>query len=67
MVELLTGHCNLRLFLYRIGVYDGVPSCRKCDLNNESATHVFFDCLTRDKEKTAAFGKLTRGHKLPGF
>lgn len=60
-----TDHCNLRLHLNITWVYDGVPSCRRYGLHDDSAEHVLFECQGLERERTGAFSKLTRECILP--
>lgn len=63
VVGLVTGHCGLRLHLYRI--YSGGRSRRKWRLHDESAEH---DCLTvavLSMRELFTFDDLVKGHKIP--
>ncbi|KAI5735950.1 hypothetical protein M8J77_024650 [Diaphorina citri] len=44
IVGMLTGHCYLRKHLNTIGVYHGTTRCRRCGEEEESASHIIFDC-----------------------
>lgn len=44
--------------LRRIGVYNDVPSCRKCGLHDETAQQVLFDCNGFKQERDASHGEL---------
>jgi hypothetical protein len=48
---LLTGHCHLRKHLHTIGVFRDEPICRLCNEEDETASHVIFECpaLTRKR------------------
>ncbi len=65
VVGVITGHCNVRLHMNRIGVFNDASSCRKCGLYDEPAEHVLFDCKGLEQVRTAVFGKLTKGIKPP--
>lgn len=65
MVGILAGHCKVSLHLNIIGVYERVPSCRRCELHDKSVEHVIFDCFGLEPELTASFGKLARKRRLP--
>jgi hypothetical protein len=44
LVGLLTGHCHLRRHLHRLGTYKEEPVCKKCDMGEETAHHILFEC-----------------------
>ncbi|KAL1447090.1 hypothetical protein WDU94_000567 [Cyamophila willieti] len=41
---LITGHSCLRKHLYNMGIYRQSPVCRLCGEEEETASHVIFDC-----------------------
>jgi hypothetical protein len=43
MVGLFTGHCHLNGHLFILGLTDD-PTCERCLEQDESATHVLYDC-----------------------
>jgi hypothetical protein len=45
MIGLLTGHCHLKGYIFKLGLIDD-PTCLRCLEEVESATHVLCDCGT---------------------
>jgi hypothetical protein len=43
IVGLYTGHCHLKVHLFKLGLIND-PTCEKCLEADESATHVLCDC-----------------------
>jgi hypothetical protein len=43
VVGLLTGHCQLKGHLFKLGLTDD-PTCESCLQEDESATHILCDC-----------------------
>lgn len=41
---LLTGHCHLRKHLYKMGIFRNEPLCRLCNEEEETASHIIFEC-----------------------
>jgi len=41
---LLTGHCALRKHLHKMGLFHEEPLCRLCNEDEESASHIIFEC-----------------------
>jgi hypothetical protein len=60
VVGLLTGHCHLRKRLHRLGIYKEEPVCRKCDMGEETAHHILFECEALGRIRYSVFGP-------PGF
>uniref|UniRef100_A0A8D8TNZ9 Reverse transcriptase zinc-binding domain-containing protein n=1 Tax=Cacopsylla melanoneura TaxID=428564 RepID=A0A8D8TNZ9_9HEMI len=44
VIGMLTGHCHLRKHLNTIGVHRGSKRCRKCGEDDETASHIIFEC-----------------------
>lgn len=40
----IVGHCDLRVHLFRIGIFHGEAVCRLCELDKETAGYVSYDC-----------------------
>jgi hypothetical protein len=45
VVGLLTGHCHLKGYLFKLGLTDN-PICERCQEKDESATDILCDCET---------------------
>jgi hypothetical protein len=43
VVGRLTGHCHLKGHLFKLGLTDD-PTCERCLQEDESATHILYDC-----------------------
>jgi hypothetical protein len=43
VVVLLTGHCHLKVHIFKLGL-TGDPICERCLEEDESATHILCDC-----------------------
>jgi hypothetical protein len=43
VVGLFTGHCHLKVHLFKLGLTDN-PICERCQEKDESATHILCDC-----------------------
>jgi hypothetical protein len=56
VVGLLTGHCHLRKCLHRLGIYKEEPVCRKCDMGEETAHHILFECEALGRIRYSVFG-----------
>ncbi|KAL1448444.1 hypothetical protein WDU94_012211 [Cyamophila willieti] len=56
IVTLLTGHGPLRKHLHRLGLTQGEPiDCRLCGLEEETATHILFECEALDNRRFRIF------------
>ena len=55
-VGLLTGHCQLRKHLSRIGVTNDSILCRRCNKAEETAEHAFLDCEALAKARYHILG-----------
>lgn len=56
IVSLLTGHGPLRKHLHRLGLSRGEPiDCRLCGLEEETATHILFECEALDNRRFRIF------------
>ncbi|KAG5896369.1 hypothetical protein JTB14_005847 [Gonioctena quinquepunctata] len=58
IVGLLTGHCGLRKHLNTMGVRRETVECRLCDEEEETASHIIFDCdaLSRRRQNSPETG-----------
>jgi hypothetical protein len=43
VVGLFSGHCHLKGHLFKLGLTED-PTCDRCLEEDESATHILFDC-----------------------
>ncbi|KAJ8939192.1 hypothetical protein NQ318_012428 [Aromia moschata] len=41
---LITGHCHLRKYLHRMGIYLDEPICRLCNEEDETSRHIILEC-----------------------
>lgn len=55
VVGILTGHCQLRKHLHRIGVARS-SRCRKCGLAEESSEHILLECEALGRSRMLSLG-----------
>ncbi|XP_072161372.1 retrovirus-related Pol polyprotein from type-1 retrotransposable element R1 [Bemisia tabaci] len=48
---LLTGHNLLRKHMHRMGIFKDEPKCRLCEVEEETAEHIIFDCEALEKKR----------------
>jgi hypothetical protein len=65
VVGLLTGHCHLRKHLHRLGVSNESTLCRLYYTEDETASHIIYDCDALIRKRTNLFGNIRRGDTLP--
>ena len=53
---LITGHCATKQHLHTLGVINENPRCRFCSIENETATHLIFNCEALTRRRFEAFG-----------
>jgi ribonuclease HI len=52
MTGLITGHCTLRKHLHTMGIYKDEPVCRLCDEEEETASHIIYECVALENWRT---------------
>ncbi|KAJ4437542.1 hypothetical protein ANN_17687 [Periplaneta americana] len=51
VVALITGHDHFRKHLRTVGLYKEEPICRMCKQEEETASHILFDCSLLERER----------------
>ena len=54
-VALITEHGHFRKHLHRVGIYKDDPICRMCKQEEETASHILFDCPFLERKRFALF------------
>jgi len=54
---LLTGHAAVKDRLITMNLYNGDPSCRLCNGEPETVTHILYDCGALDRRRQLIFGQ----------
>ena len=57
VVGLITGHCHSRKHLQTVGVTQSTLECRYCKENEETATHLLFECPALARERLNVFNE----------
>ncbi|CAH0380719.1 unnamed protein product [Bemisia tabaci] len=45
------GHNLLRKHMHRMGIFKDEPKCRLCEVEEETAEHIIFDCKALEKKR----------------
>ena len=61
VIGLMTGHCHLRGHLHKMGLFNEEPMCRLCCEEEETASHILFECVALSKWRYVSLGQKTMG------
>ncbi|KAL1446432.1 hypothetical protein WDU94_012296 [Cyamophila willieti] len=61
---LITGHCGLRKHLHTMGIFRETPVCSLCGEEEETASHVIFDCNALLNWRVSLIGSLNPREEL---
>jgi hypothetical protein len=61
----MTGHCNLRKYLHTMGIFKETPVCRLCNEEEETTSHIVFQCEALARWRFNLLGLINLGEEIP--
>ena len=65
VIGFLTGHAPLRKHLHTMGIHQISTLCRLCEMEDETATHLIFECEALARSRANIFGSIDEFGIIP--